>query len=61
MAMALSQILDCGVETLTNLNMQTRNTGIHHLFFNSKGYQLAAFNKQLHLQRQGRLHALTYT
>ncbi|MDP3515862.1 MAG: histidine phosphatase family protein [Pseudohongiella sp.] len=61
MAMALSQILDCGVETLINLNMQTRNTGIHHLFFNAKGFQLAAFNNQPHLQRQGRLHALTYT
>ncbi|TFH71606.1 histidine phosphatase family protein [Gammaproteobacteria bacterium LSUCC0112] len=61
MAMALSQILDCGVETLINLNMQTRNTGIHHLFFNAKGFQLAGFNNQPHLQKQGRLHALTYT
>lgn len=61
MAMALSQILDCSVETLINLNMQTRNTGIHHLFFNPRGFQLAAFNSQPHLQRHGRLHALTYT
>jgi broad specificity phosphatase PhoE len=61
MAMALSQILDCGVDTLINLNMQTRNTGIHHLYFNQRGFQLAAFNSQPHLLRKDRLHALTYT
>jgi len=61
MAMALSQILDCSVEILINLNMQTRNTGIHHLFFNQRGFQLAAFNSLPHLQKKGRLHALTYT
>ncbi len=61
MAMLLSQVLNCGVETLINLNMQTRNTGIHHLYFNQRGFQLAAFNNLPHLQRPDRLHALTYT
>lgn len=61
MAMALSQILACGVDTLINLNLQTRNTGIHHFYFNQRGFQLAAFNNQPHLQRKDRLHALTYT
>jgi broad specificity phosphatase PhoE len=61
MAMAVSQILGCGVETLINLNLQTRNTGIHHFYFNQRGFQLAAFNNQPHLQRKDRLHALTYT
>lgn len=61
MAMALSQILACGVDTLINLNLQTRNTGIHHFYFNQRGFQLAAFNSQPHLQRKDRLHALTYT
>ena len=61
MAMLLSQVLNCGVETLINLNMQTRNTGIHHLYFNQRGFQLAAFNNLPHLQRPDRLHALSYT
>ncbi|MDO9520835.1 MAG: histidine phosphatase family protein [Pseudohongiella sp.] len=61
MAMAVSQILGCGVDTLINLNLQTRNTGIHHFYFNQRGFQLAAFNNQPHLQRKDRLHALTYT
>lgn len=61
MAMALSQILQCGVDTLINLNLQTRNTGVHQFYFNQRGFQLAAFNNQPHLQRKDRLHALTYT
>jgi broad specificity phosphatase PhoE len=61
MAMALTQILGCEVETLINLNMQTRNTGIHHLFFNQRGFQMATFNSTPHLLRKDRLHALTYT
>jgi broad specificity phosphatase PhoE len=61
MAMALSQILGCNVDTLINLNMQTRNTGFHHLFFNQRGFQLAGYNATPHLQRKDRLHALSYT
>lgn len=61
MAMALTQILGCSVETLINLNMQTRNTGIHQLFFNQRGFQLATFNSTPHLLHKDRLHALTYT
>ncbi len=61
MAMALSQVLHCGVDTLINLNMQTRNTGVHHLFYNQRGFQLAGFNSLAHLQRPGRLNALSYT
>lgn len=61
MAMALSQVLHCGVDTLINLNMQTRNTGVHHLFYNQRGFQLAGFNALAHLQRPGRMNALSYT
>lgn len=61
MAMALSQVLHCDVDTLINLNMQTRNTGVHHLFYNQRGFQLAGFNALAHLQRPGRLNALSYT
>lgn len=61
MAMAVSQVLGCGVETLINLNMQTRNTGTHHFYFNQRGLQLTTFNSLPHLQRKDRLHCLTYT
>lgn len=61
MAMLLSQVLKCGVETLIDLNMQTRNTGVHHLFFNQRGFQLAGFNALPHLQRKERFHGLTFT
>jgi len=61
MAMVLSQVLHCGVDTLINLNMQTRNTGVHHLFYNQRGFQLAGFNALAHLQQPGRMDALSYT
>ena len=61
MAMAVSQILGCGVDTLIDLNMQTRNTGILHFHFSQRGFQLTTFNALPHLQRRDRLHALTYT
>ena len=61
MAMAVSQVLGCGVDALIDLNMQTRNTGIHQFFFNPRGFQLAGFNALPHLQRKDRLKFLTYT
>lgn len=61
MALALSQILGCDVETMIDLNMQTRNTGYHQLFFNQRGFQLATFNALPHLMRNDRLTHLSYT
>lgn len=61
MALAISQILGCDVETMIDLNMQTRNTGFHQLFFNQRGFQLSAFNALPHLMRNDRLSFLSYT
>lgn len=61
MALAISQILGCNVETMIDLNMQTRNTGFHQLFFNQRGFQLSAFNALPHLMRDDRLSFLSYT
>ncbi|GFZ78534.1 fructose 2,6-bisphosphatase [Pseudohongiella nitratireducens] len=61
MALAVSQILGCDVEKMIDLNMQTRNTGYHQLFFNQRGYQLSSFNALPHLMREDRLAHLSYT
>lgn len=61
MALAISQILGCDVETMIDLNMQTRNTGYHQLFFNQRGYHLSTFNALPHLMRSDRLNHLSYT
>ena len=61
MALAVSQILGCDVETMIDLNMQTRNTGFHQLFFNQRGFQLSSFNALPHLMREDRLAHLSYT
>jgi len=60
-AMALSQVLQCSVETLIDLNLQARNTGISHLFFNAERLQLSSYNNAPHLDTVTRRHALTYS
>ena len=59
-AMALSQILQCSVEGLINLNMQIKNTGISQLYFKQSSLILSSFNNAPHLERTDRSHALTY-
>ena len=61
MAMAVSQVLRCDVNTLIDLNMQTRNTAIHHFHVSQRGMQMTTFNSLPHLQRKDRLRTLTYS
>ena len=60
-AMALHQILQCSVDTLINLNLQAKNTGFSHLYFNQRSMLLSSFNNAPHLETADRRHALTYT
>jgi len=60
-AMALSQILQCSVETLVDLNLQAKNSGFSHLFFNQRTMLLNSFNNAPHIETAERHHALTYT
>lgn len=60
-AMALTQILQCGVETLINLNLQAKNTGFSHIYFNQQSILLNSFNNAPHIETAERIHSLTYT
>jgi len=59
-AMALSQILQCSVEALINMNMQIKNTGVSHLYSTQNKLVLSSFNNAPHLERIDRSDALTY-
>lgn len=59
-AMALSQILECSVEALINMNMQIKNTGVSHLYATRNRLVLSSFNNAPHLERIDRSDALTY-
>jgi broad specificity phosphatase PhoE len=59
-AMALSQILECSVEALINMNMQIKNTGVSHLYSSRNKLVLSSFNNAPHLERLDRSDALTY-
>ncbi len=59
-AMAMSQILQCNVESLINLNMQIKNTGVTQLFYKGEILLISSFNNAPHLERRDRSHALTW-
>jgi broad specificity phosphatase PhoE len=59
-AMALSQVLQCSVEALINMNMQIKNTGVSHLYSTQNKLVLSSFNNAPHLERIDRSDALTY-
>ena len=60
-SMALRFILNAPPETMVNLNLQTRNTGISHCFFNNSGFSLNGFNHTPHLDSPERLDSVTYS
>ena len=59
-AMALSQVLQCSVEALINMNMQIKNTGVSQLYSTQSRLVLSSFNNAPHLERLDRRDALTY-
>lgn len=59
-SMAIRQILMAPPSTMVQLNLQTRNSGFSHLFFNENSMQLAGFNHVPHLDRHDRSDAITY-
>ena len=60
-SMALRQILQSPPQTMINLNLQTRNTGVSQCFFNSKGFNLNSFNHVPHLDHPERMDSITYS
>jgi broad specificity phosphatase PhoE len=57
----VADILDADAEAAIALNLQTRNTGITEIVFGRSARRLIAFNSVPHLQRPGRMHALTHS
>ena len=58
-SMALKQVMEFANETVINLNLQSRNTGINHFFFNNRITYVTSFNHVPHLDQPGRLDAIT--
>jgi broad specificity phosphatase PhoE len=59
-SMAIRQVLRSPVETMIQMNLQTRNSSYSHLFFNERSIQLSGFNHVPHLDHPDRSDAVTY-
>jgi broad specificity phosphatase PhoE len=59
-SMALRQVLDAPASTMIQLNLQIRNSGISHLYFNQTSLQLSGFNHTPHLDQPDRSDSVTY-
>ena len=55
-----SQVLAAPADTAIELNLQVRNTSFSHYYFNQQSLKLASFNNIPHLDRLGRLDAISY-
>jgi len=60
-SMALSQVMGFDSHSLINLNLQSKNTGISHFYFNQKNIYTSSFNHVPHLDQPNRLQSITYT
>jgi broad specificity phosphatase PhoE len=58
---ALQHILDLPAASMVQLNLQTRNTGLHRCVFNSRSISLSSFNNTPHLDTRERQQYITYT
>lgn len=60
-AVYLMQLLGLDVAKAIDLNLQIKNTSIHHFFFNQQHMQLSSFNNAPHLAHPERKHFVTYS
>ncbi len=59
-AMLVRQLLDAPCETMVELNLQTRNTGLIHCVFNQRSMRLSSFNSVPHLDHPQHQSLITY-
>lgn len=57
----LSSLTGMPRRMMVDLNLQTRNAGFSEFRFNERAFQFISFNNVPHLDRPGRLHAVTYS
>lgn len=60
-AMAIRQVLQAPKEMVVELNLQQRNSGFAHFFFNQNKYTLSGFNFVPHLDVPERIEHITYS
>lgn len=60
-AMAISHVLRCPSETVVELNLQQKNSGFAHMFFNEKAFRLTGFNHVPHLDSVERRQHITFS
>lgn len=60
-SMAIAQVLKAPKETVAELNLQQKNTGYAHFYFNGKNFRLTGMNYSPHLDSPERLQHLTFS
>lgn len=60
-ATAVGQALALDASRVFELNLQVRNSSVTQFFFNEKNLRFATFNSVAHLERDDRIHAITYS
>ncbi|TNC82959.1 MAG: histidine phosphatase [Oleiphilus sp.] len=58
-SMAIGKILQLSASSVIDLNLQTRNTGLSEVFFNTRHRYLTSFNHLPHMNRADRLASVT--
>ncbi|WP_026375433.1 histidine phosphatase family protein [Aestuariibacter salexigens] len=61
MSVMMGHVLGLSIESIINLNMQTKNASFSHFYFNRDKVTVNSFNSIPHLDRPSRLHAVTYS
>ncbi|GAA5316734.1 MAG: histidine phosphatase family protein [Candidatus Pelagadaptatus aseana] len=59
-AQFISQVLRTPAETVVDLNLQSRNTGVSHFYFNQHAVRLTSFNTTPHLDSAERQQYITH-
>ena len=59
--MAISHLLGADQDSMTDLNLQIRNTSITHCFFNADRARLHSFNNVPHLDNLDKRKFITYS
>ena len=60
-SMLLAQVLKAPAETVVELNLQSRNTGLSHFFFNKHAIRLTSFNNTPHLDTHDKREFITFS
>ncbi|MFC4699610.1 histidine phosphatase family protein [Glaciecola siphonariae] len=60
-ALTLMHLLGVSVAKAIDLNLQIKNTSVHHVFFNQHNAQLSSFNNVPHLDEPELPHLVTYS